>query len=428
MDPVKKDMMGVAVSRGLSLTAGVVTGLLLPKLLTVSDYGYLKIFTLYLTYTALLHFGFVDGILLKFAGRDYEMLRREQLRTYTRFFALFQVAAGCALSVAGSLFQDPAYRFILRMLGVNMVLVNLTTYYQFISQATRRFSEYSAKQLLAAVFKAGLVIVLLILRSMGVLEVSYRLYIIALNGIDGVMLLWYVWIYRDITFGPGMPLKEQRGEIGELFKQGILLTLAYQVSHLVLVLDRQFVSVLYPTDTYAVYSFAYNLVMMLSVMISSLAVVLLPVLKRVEPERIKPYYRKTLSVTAILTGAALCCYFPLVGLIRWFLPEYEQSLSYLAAVLPALMYSSCISVVMFTFCKALEQNAGFFKTGCMVLGIGCLTNGAAYGLFRTPLAISYASLLTMAAWFLLQERQLYKHTGMKGRKEFFYLTVLAIGF
>ena len=428
MDPVKKDMMGVAVSRGLSLTAGVVTGLLLPKLLTVSDYGYLKIFTLYLTYTALLHFGFVDGILLKFAGRDYEMLRREQLRTYTRFFALFQVAAGCALSVAGSLFQDPAYRFILRMLGVNMVLVNLTTYYQFISQATRRFSEYSAKQLLAAVFKAGLVIVLLILRSMGVLEVSYRLYIIALNGIDGVMLLWYVWIYRDITFGPGMPLKEQRGEIGELFKQGILLTLAYQVSHLVLVLDRQFVSVLYPTDTYAVYSFAYNLVMMLSVMISSLAVVLLPVLKRVEPERIKPYYRKTLSVTAILTGAALCCYFPLVGLIRWFLPEYEQSLSYLAAVLPALMYSSCISVVMFTFCKALEQNAGFFKTGCMVLGIGCLTNGAAYGLFRTPLAISYASLLTMAAWFLLQEGQLYKHTGMKGRKEFFYLTVLAIGF
>ena len=155
---------------------------------------------------------------------------------------------------------------------------------------------------------------------------------------------------------------------------------------------------------------------------------LLPVLKRVEPERIKPYYCKTLSVTAVLTGAALCCYFPLVGLIRWFLPEYEAASSYLAAVLPALMYSSCISVVMFTFCKALEQNANFFKTGCVVLGIGCATNGVAYGLFRTPLAISYASLLTMAVWFLLQEAQLYKHTGMKGRKEFFYLTVLTLGF
>lgn len=425
---MKKDMMGVAVSRGLSLAAGVVTGLLLPKLLTVSDYGYLKIFTLYLTYTALLHFGFVDGILLKFAGRDYEMLCREQLRTYTCFFALFQVVVGCALSAAGLLFHDPAYRFVLQMLGVNMVLVNLTTYYQFISQATQRFSEYSAKQLLAAVLKAGLVIALLVLQSSGVLEASYRLYIIALNGIDGVMLLWYVWIYRDITFGPGLPLKELHGEIRELFKQGILLTLAYQVSHLVLVLDRQFVSVLYPTDTYAVYSFAYNLVMMLSVMISSLAVVLLPVLKRVELERIKPYYRKTLSVTAVLTGAALCCYFPLVELIRWFLPEYESSLSYLAAVLPALTYSSCISVVMFTFCKALAQNANFFKTGCVVMGIGCATNAAAYGVFRTPLAISYASLLTMAVWFLLQEGQLYKHTGMKGRKEFFYLTVLTLGF
>lgn len=428
MRSVKRDIIGVAMSRGLSLLAGIVTGLLLPKLLQLTDYGYVKIFTLYLTYTALLHVGFVDGILLRFAGQAYDALEREKLRAYTAFFALFQVAVGCALSAAGWLFSDPAYRFILQMLGVNMVLVNLTTYYQFLSQATQRFSEYAAKNLIAAVCKALYVLMLLALQNYGLLGISWRLYLMGLNAIDAVMLLWYVWIYREITFGPRAKMRDCADEIRALFRQGILLTLAYQASHLVLILDRQFVSVLYSTDTYAVYSFAYNLVMMISVMISSLAVVLLPVLKQAAAERMKPYYRKTLSVTAVLTGAALCCYFPLAAFVEWFLPEYTPSLAYLAVILPALLYSSCISVVMFTFCKALGDNAGFFKNSCAALGLGFLTNAAAQALFRTPLAISYASLLTMGVWYLLQERQLRRREGLQGRKEFGYLTVLTGGF
>ena len=58
-----KALLYVAFSRGISLLSGVAVGLLLPKVLSVQDYGILKIFTLYVTYTALLHFGFVDGIL-----------------------------------------------------------------------------------------------------------------------------------------------------------------------------------------------------------------------------------------------------------------------------------------------------------------------------------------------------------------------------
>ena len=64
-----KNMFFVAFSRGLSLVSNVFIGFLLPKFLSITDYGFYKVFTLYAVYTALLHFGFVDGILLKLSGK-----------------------------------------------------------------------------------------------------------------------------------------------------------------------------------------------------------------------------------------------------------------------------------------------------------------------------------------------------------------------
>ncbi|MBQ7792529.1 MAG: hypothetical protein IJ367_03445 [Clostridia bacterium] len=86
----------VAFSQGISLLSGVIAGILLPKALSVTDYGMVKVFTLYIAYTALLHFGFTDGILLHFAGCDYNDLKKQELRTYSSFLS------GCRLQLAVS--------------------------------------------------------------------------------------------------------------------------------------------------------------------------------------------------------------------------------------------------------------------------------------------------------------------------------------
>ena len=60
----------VGFSNIVVLIGGIVTGFLVPLVLGVNEYGYFKIYTLYLTYTSLLHFGFVDGLLLINAGKN----------------------------------------------------------------------------------------------------------------------------------------------------------------------------------------------------------------------------------------------------------------------------------------------------------------------------------------------------------------------
>ena len=187
-----RNMLKVALGQGVSLLSGVAVGLLLPKALGLEDYGFLKIYTLYVAYTALLHLGFADGILLHLAGKEYESLDKTRMRTYTQFFVAMQSILGAVLLVAGALVADPDYSFIIAMLGVNMVIINLTTYYQFISQAVQRFSEYSFKNLVVAVLKLLFVAAPLVLRYGNIASVDYRFYIIGLNVIDGLVLAWYV--------------------------------------------------------------------------------------------------------------------------------------------------------------------------------------------------------------------------------------------
>lgn len=425
---IGKNLFLVGFSRAVSIISNIAIGLLLPKIFTVSDYGYFKVFTLYAVYTTLFHFGFVDGILLKLSGKNYLELNKCSLRGYTSFFVAFEAIIAALMISISAILADGEYLFIFVMLSFNMLFVNITTYYQFISQATQRFQEYSAKSIIVSIVKLSVVILFFISNYYSLFDVSYRIYLIILNGLDFLVLIWYISIYRDITFGEKQPFDCLKKDIIEFFKDGIILTVAYQVSHLVLVLDRQFVNILFSTEEFAIYSFAYNIVSMVSTMISSLSVVMLPMLKNVGENHIANHYKNGLIGISIVTGGSLLGYFPLVSFIEWFLPNYIHSLKYIAVVLPSVLFTACITVIMFTIDKVINRNLDFFKISCVILGLGFVSNVTVYLCFKTPQAISYASLVVMAIWFLVEGRHLEKYTKNKTHKEFCYIAILIISF
>jgi O-antigen/teichoic acid export membrane protein len=423
-----RNFLVVVFSRIVSLLASVAVGFMLPKILSITDYGFYKVFTLYAVYTALLHFGFVDGILLKLSGKEYKEVDAQRMRTLTRFFVVFELLLSIAILIVGGIIARGEYLFIVIMLALNMVFVNITTYYQFVSQAVQRFGEYSVKNIVISIVKVVFVLVLLTLNICYEAEISYKIYLIGLNILDLLIMVWYIALYHDITFGRGESFRAVKQDIISIFKSGILLTLAYQVSHLILALDRQFVSLLFSTEEFAVYSFAYNIVSMISTMVSAISIVLLPMLKNRSHEVVVQSYRKCLSTVAMISAGSLLCYFPLIFLIKWFLPEYCGSLVYLAIVLPIFLFSSAITVVMFTINKVFEMNFSFFRDGCFILVLGLIFNMIAYWAFRSPQAISCASLCVTMIWFLISGVRLKNKTGVKVNKEFLYLLSITLGF
>ena len=123
----------VALSNILKLLTGVLVGFLLPKIIGITDYGYYKTFTLYASYVGLLHFGFADGIYLKYGGKNYEELDKSSFRFYTAFLIVLEIIVSCVGFVVALVCLDGEARFILVCLSAYLLSANIINYYQIIS-------------------------------------------------------------------------------------------------------------------------------------------------------------------------------------------------------------------------------------------------------------------------------------------------------
>ena len=74
MSSLKKDFAKVAGSNILLLLASTLNNFVLPIVLSITDYANYKTYILYVGFAGLFHLGYVDGINIKYGGKDLEKL------------------------------------------------------------------------------------------------------------------------------------------------------------------------------------------------------------------------------------------------------------------------------------------------------------------------------------------------------------------
>ena len=424
-----KDLMSVVGSNIIILVSSIVTGFVVPKVLGVQEYGLYKIFTLYLSYSALMHVGFVDGILLTFAGYDYDNLPKEKFRRYTHFFFCFQSIVALAIISVAITILSHQYKVIFVLLAIDILAINMTAYYQYISQSTMRFLELSVRKILLSVLKIVLVLILLVVSKLSIhwLANAY-FYVGGLVAIDVGLVVWYFLSYKDISIGKKSNMSFCKDDIIHFFKQGIILTVAYQASMVIFSLDRQFVSVLFDTETYGVYSFAYSIISMVTTVVSAVSFVLFPRLKQLSKETIMGTFSKAMASISIISVAAMMGYQPLCILIKIILSEYVDSIEYLRIIIPGLALSCCINIIMFTYYKALDAHYIYFKLSCIVLVLSAILNYLAYKMGGTPVYISIVSVISLLIWYFLSESYFIKNYNIKWKKNMIYISVSMVVF
>ena len=172
-----KNIFGVAVSNVISIVGGIIVGLLLPKVLPVEDYGWYKTFTLYTAYIGFVSLGIIDGIVLKYGGKDYEEINRPLFRSFFSWYTLIHFVF-CMLTIIGAmLIKDTNYKFILMSLGVYTIISNFSGYFQQISQITQRFQEYTTRRIISSVLKIVNVGVLFVWTALG-FPPTYKVFLI----------------------------------------------------------------------------------------------------------------------------------------------------------------------------------------------------------------------------------------------------------
>ena len=424
---IVKNIIGVTVGNISTIAAGIVVGFLLPKILPIEDYGWYKTFTLYMTYVGFFSLGIIDGIVLKYGGYDYDELDRAHFRSFFKWYLLVHVFFACCVNLISILLDDSNLRIILLFISVNMIAVNMTGYFQQISQITRRFKEYSLRKIIQSILNISVVAILYgAYRIHG--KTGYINYLFFLVTANVGLTIWYVYTYREIVFGKSCSIVSTKNDVLELCRTGFPLLFANLCSTLILTLDRQFVSILFETTVYAKYAFAYNMLSLVTVATSAMSTVLYPTLKRTTREMMRDNYSLLISMVSIIVFGALMAYFPLCLFVTWFLPKYEESLIIFRIVFPGLALSSPITVIMHNFYKAEEKNLLYFKKSVVVLLVSAAANAVAYVIFHSTRAISIASIITMVFWYFFVESYFYREYSCSGVKNAVYIATMMLAF
>lgn len=427
-----KNIAQVMFGNAALLLSQVLTGFVLPKLMSVESFGNYRIFMLYGTYAGLLHFGFVDGILFKYGGKNIDDIKREEISKYYSVFIVIEaITSMVIIAISVLFFSGSKYGFIFFAIGIYNFVLNVVTFFQYFSQAIMRFGLVSSASLIQAATISMIIISILISKLIGFSKgVNYRTYVVMYIGVYCVLLVFYTLGYKQSNQYNKISITSKYGTngINEVFKVGLPITIAYQISNLTLNLDNQFVSMFFSARTFAKYSFAYNLISITVSVVLAVATVLFPYLNKLGKAAALKQYINNIDYILLFAYASLISYYPVRIIIQWLLPKYQESLVYFRILSPGVAITLCITVIVSNYYKVMDDNIRYLRNGCISLVITLILDTVVYFTFKDVIAMAFVSLVELAIWYTIEDVSFRIKYNIKNFSSYLYIGLMVVAF
>lgn len=331
---------------------------ILPKVMSLQDYGIWQLFLFYISYVGFMHFGWIDGIYLRYGGQYYEELDR---RVFSGQFILFVILLLIEVLLVFTftsygIITDKTLISILKIAGIYGVLYNITTFVRFVLQLSDQIKDYAKNVVLER-------IVTIVLLSSCILfdAVEYIDMISAKITSVFVVMLCSMFMIKDLIFHKSYNLLMCLNEAWENISVGIKLMLSNIAGMLILGIIRFGISQGWDIVTFGKVSLTLMASNFLMIFVSAVSVVLFPLLKRANEEKITEIYimlRRGLSFSLL---GLLISYYPFSYLLKLWLPQYSDSLIFMGYLLPVCIFESKMQMLVVTYLKSLRKELFLLK-------------------------------------------------------------------
>lgn len=348
---IKTNLIFALFAQAVSLTAGLLMALLIPKVLGVEQYGYWQLFLLYASYVGLASLGIADGLYLRIGGRKYESLSFPDLHAqYRVFFTVQTLALGFALALVTLMSGDKDRLFISFSVVAFGILANAFSWLSYVMQGTNLTHLYSIAVLGN---KAFFVALFLIAYVWG--PDKFQVFVFLYVACQLIAVSYLTVCAREIFRSSTGPTKSAFVAVRGDLRAGIKLMIAYHVAALILGFSRLLVDANWGIFDFSYYSFALSITAFFLTFLGQLSLVLFPVLKRLGQADLRKSLLQIRDFLYSMLPIAYLAYVPLTLFLGWWLPEYRPSLTYLGLVMPVAVFDSKTNMLGTTFMKVLRK-------------------------------------------------------------------------
>lgn len=337
--------------QGVSLLLSLFMSLIVPKYMGTTEFGYWQLFIFYTSYVGFFHFGLNDGLYLRNGGTDYQDMDHSVIGSQFWASILGQsVIAAAILLYAFFGVEDPEKCFVFIMTAIYLVIVNAGSFLGYILQAGNRINAFSTSVLIDKVFFI-IVVLVLIFRK----EADFRVYVTLYLGSKILCLAYCMLVARKTVFVRLCSMRTLFTEMGVNISVGLNLMLSNIAGMLVLGVGRFIVEQIWGVEAFGKFSFSISMTNFFLTFISQVSIVLFPALKRIREDHLKEIYVTGRAVMNLVLAAVFLFYLPMKWALSIWLPQYNESVVYLALLLPLCTFDGKMNMLCATYMKVMRR-------------------------------------------------------------------------
>lgn len=381
------------ISNVVALLISSLVILIIPKLIGIQSYGYWQLYLFYSSYIGFLHFGWSDGIYLRFGGYRYSDLNKKIF--FSQFWMLFisQFILFLAIFFYSRYFvADSNKSFIILMTGICMLVSNTRIILVHILQSTNRIKEYAVTTMLDRISYFILIVGIVLLNQR-----NYE-YMIVADILGKLFSLLYVsYLCKDIVF---RSIKEFHWDIREMFiniSVGIRLMFANIASILIIGIVRFSIEKQWDVATFGKISLTLSVSNLMMVFINAMGIIMFPILRRANKENLPTIYNTMRNMLMVMLLGILILYYPFKSILSVWLPQYADSLKYMALVFPMSLYEGKMSLLINTYLKTLRKEKLILKVNILSVVLSLVTTIGTVFILKN-LTLSVLSIVFLLAF------------------------------
>ena len=383
-----------------------------PKLLSVNDYGLWQLFLFYYSYLGFLHFGWEDGIYLRYAGKKFDELNKKTFAGQFYCIIFLQVMLAVAISSFGKSFVENLDKRMALVCAIWLApLVNFNNLCNFIMQITNRIKEY-ARLLVTerVIFFLGVLFFLVILRW-NQFRYMYAAQVFAVVS----MAAAGAYLCRSLLVPHFDDITAIWQETYENISVGNKLMLANIASMLIIGIVRYGISMGWDVATFGKVSLTLGVSNFLMVFINSVSIVFFPIVKRMDEGKRSEIYTIIRNALTFLLFAGLIGYYPVRYILSLWLPKYADSLKYMTVLFPVCVFESKVSLLINTYLKSMRKEFLMLKINAGSVIFSLLITAFTVGIWHNLDAAVFSIVLVYAFRCVLAEYHVTKLLGLELR-------------
>lgn len=392
---IKKAIGKVFSSNLISIISGIIVGFFVPAILSIEGYAYLKTYKLYFSFINLAQFGFLEGIYIKYGGKNYNTINKSVLKSEH----VFLVKIGTLIFVL-VLFASLLFRHIpLLILSFSILPYIIVNYHKMIYLATGEFSKYSK-----IVYISTTSYLLLNVFLTFVIKTDNYVYYALTTVLSDVLSIFIVEL-SFIKSNKNVKTHINNKEMFKLMKVGIVILIGNLAVSFLLSIDKWFVKLFLSVDEFAYYSFAVSMFGIINSLVNSISLTFYNYLFKNTSEK---SINKLKDILIVIGAFSSIAYFGFDFLIIEFLPKYINSLKIISITFSTFPYLILINALYLNLYKVNKNEKKYLKVVLSMLVISIIYNIIAIMIWNNTSSLAYATIITLVTWVVYSSKDLNK--------------------